>query len=61
MIYAPNLDRNHELYVAIGLEDWVEDLQFIPSLCIHASCETSRLLSSTLSDIGYVCNSYDCA
>ena len=45
----------------IGLEDWVSDLGFIPSLCIHASCKTSRPLSSTSSDVGHVCSSYDWA
>lgn len=45
--------------MAIRLNDMVEDLGFIRSLCIHASCETSRLLSSTLSDVGHVHNSYD--
>jgi len=59
MIYAPNLDWIHELGVTIGLEDCIEDLGFMPSLFIHASCKTSRPLSSTLSDIGHVRNSYN--
>ena len=58
IIYAPNLDQTNELDVAIGLEDWVEDLGFIPSLCIHASYDTSRAL---LSNIWHVCYSYDWA
>ena len=33
----------------------------MPRLCIHASCEASRSLSSTLSDFGHLCNSYDWA
>ena len=45
--------------MAIRLEDLVEDLGFIPSLCIYASYETSRPLSSTFSDVGHVFNSYD--
>jgi len=36
IIYAPNLDQTHELDVAIGLEDWIEDLGFMQSLCVHA-------------------------
>ena len=59
MIYAPNLDQARDLDVTTGLEDWIEDLRFMPSLCVHASHETSRPLCSTLSDFGHVCNSYD--
>ena len=29
MIYAPNLDRTHELDMAAGLKNWVEDLGFL--------------------------------
>ena len=35
----------------------MEDIGFMPSLWIHAFCETSKALSSTLSDVGDVCNS----
>jgi len=59
MIYAPNLDRTHELDVTIGPEDWVEDLGFRPNFYIHVFCETFRLLSSTLSNVGHLYNSYD--
>ena len=59
--YGPNLDRTHKLDVTIGLKDLVEDLGVMSSLCIHSSCETSRSLSSTLSDVGDVCNSYNWA
>ena len=31
----------------------------MPSSCIHTFCETSRPISSTLSDVGLVRNSYD--
>jgi len=31
----------------------------MPSLCIHASCETFSPLSCALSNIGHACNSYD--
>ena len=58
MIYAHNLDQTHELDVAIGYEDWVEDFELMPSLCIHASCESSRFLFSTLSHVAYIGNSY---
>jgi len=61
MIFAPNLNRTHELDAAIGLEDRAEDLGLMPSLCVHASCETSRPLSSTLSDVGHACNFLDWA
>ena len=59
MIYALNLDRTHELDVTIGLEDCVEDLGFMPNLCVHIFSEKSRLLSSILSDDGHVYNYYD--
>ena len=47
--------------MTIVLADWIKDLAFMHSLCIHASYETSRPLSSTLSDVGHVCNSFDWA
>jgi len=50
-MYAPNLDRAHEVDVIIGLKDWLEDLVLMPSLCICTSYETFRLLSSTFSDV----------
>ena len=59
--YGFNLDWTHKLNVAIGHENWTEDLGFIPTLCVHTSCETSRPLSYTLSDVGHVFNSYDWA
>lgn len=52
MIYAPNLNQTHELDLAIALDNRAEDLRLMPSLCAHTSCETSRPLSSTLSDVG---------
>ena len=61
MIYSPKLDQNHELHVAIGLEDCEEHLGIMPSLCIHTSYETSWPLSSALSDVGHVCISCDWA
>jgi len=38
------LDRTHELDMTIGLDDWVEDLGFLPDLCVHVLCETFRPL-----------------
>ena len=51
MIHASSLDRTNELDVTIGLEDWIEDLGSMPTLYVHASCKTSRPLSSTLNDV----------
>jgi len=45
-IYAPNLDQTQELNVTIGLEDSVEDLGFMPNLCVQVFYKTSRPLSS---------------
>ena len=61
IIYVPNLNQTHELDVNIRLEDWVEDLGFMPSLCIYTFCETFRPLSSTLIDVGHMCYCYDWA
>ena len=61
MIYVFNFDPIHELDVAIGLENWVEDIGFLSSLFIEASCETFKPLSSALNDVQHVCNSYNWA
>jgi len=45
--------------VTIGLEDWVEDVGFMPNLCVHTSCEACMPSSSIMSDFGHVCNSCD--
>jgi len=59
VIDAPNLNQAYEHTITIGLQDWVKDLGFMPSLCIHASYETFRPLFATLCDVGYECNAYD--
>ena len=44
-----------------GLKDRVEDLGFMPSMCVHTSSETSRSLSSIFGDVGHVYCSYNWA
>jgi len=44
MIDASNLDRAYEHNLTIELQDWVEDLGFLLSLCIHVSYGTFRHL-----------------
>jgi len=46
MIDAPNLNQVYKHNITIGLHDWVNDLGFIPSQCIHGSYKTLRPLSS---------------
>jgi len=54
----PYLDQTHEHNVTIRLENWVEDLGYMHSLCIYTFYETMSL-SSLLKYFGHVCSYYD--